>query len=231
MRIDFLVESMNSSWSKFQESCIQKNEKFGLSENKKIFFYNFCFPSICSLSWDFYKTFKQRENRVSNFKLWVWNCMISGVVNEGNLPISSLLLFKKNFPQLKTITRAKFLKLSIKKKKNIFSVIGSLKNKNNYNKLFQNKISLLNIKHHSLKSNENFFGKKEKDWSEEDSIEDVESTHLEKYEKICPPNFLLAVIEKVYRKNTKWTIVLKDGILNINKKDFLFNSCKCEFFW
>jgi len=70
-----------------------------------------------------------------------------------------------------------------------------------------------------------------KDLSDDFSIDELESNRSEKYDKTSAPNFLLAVIEKVYRRNTKWTIAFKDGILNINKKDFLFNSCKCEFFW
>ena len=44
-------------------------------------------------------------------------------------------------------------------------------------------------------------------------------------------NFILSVAERVFRRNNKWRVILKDGILNIDGKDLLFNSCKCEFAW
>ena len=54
-RIELLISSMNGSWSKFQDSCIQKNNKETFKEDKKILLHNVCFPSICSLSWDLYR--------------------------------------------------------------------------------------------------------------------------------------------------------------------------------
>ena len=61
--------------------------------------------------------------------------------------------------------------------------------------------------------------------------EDSYSNENDDTEEKIPKNFILAITEKVYRRNTKWRIILKDGILHMNEKDFLFNSCKCEFFW
>ena len=229
LRVDTLIDSMNGSWSKFQDYCSQKNDKYFLNVNKKVFSCQFCFPSICSLSWDLYKISKPKENKTSNFKLWVWNCMISGIINEGNLPVPSFLLFKKNGLSVRLITRANFLKTSETKDKNIFISIKKLKNPNN--NLRESKFLSLNYNGNSIKLAKNLLGSIEKDSSEETSGEEVESNLCEKNNNSCPPNFLLAVIEKVYRRNTKWTIVLRDGILNINKKDFLFNFCKCEFFW
>lgn len=231
LRVDTLIDSMNGSWAKFQDSCGQKNDKYCLNVNKKVFSSGFCFPSICSLSWDLYKISKPKENKTSNFKLWVWNCMLSGIVNEGNLPRPSFILFKKNVHSIKLITRAKFLKFPEEKGKNVFISIKNMKNSDPSNNLREIKFLSLNYNGNSIKLAKNLLGSIEKDLSEEISGEDLESNIYEINDKSYPPNFLLAVIEKVYRRNTKWTIVLKDGVLNINKKDFLFNLCKCEFFW
>jgi hypothetical protein len=190
-------------------------------------FPSFCFPSICSLSWDLYKYSKPNENKHSNFKLWIWNCIISGIINEGKFPVPSYLLFK-NFIPLKSVTKARSLKNLVKLDKNIFISIKNLKNQKNTRNMdiFFSKYS--NI-YPILAKNTN--ESTEKDSSDDNSVEELESNLNEKIERSPPPNFVLAVIEKVYRRNTKWTIVLKNGILNINKKDFLFNLCKCEFFW
>ena len=223
MRTDFLIDSMNGSWSKLQDSCELKIDT--INANRKNFSPKFCFPSICSLSWDLYKYSSMNENKVSNFKLWVWNCMISGIVNEGNLPISSTMFFKKNFVCKRIITRAKFLKKPYKIKKNVFEWISYPRKKNQ----IENRVSILKNNNHFIKMQERLV--ENKDLSDDFSIDELESNRSEKYDKTNVPNFLLAVIDKVYRRNTKWTIAFKDGVLNINKKDFLFNSCKCEFFW
>ena len=229
LRVDLLIDSMNGSLSKFQDSCIQKNEKYVLNSNKKNPFPSFCFPSVCSLSWGLYKYSKPNENKHSNFKLWIWNCIISGIINEGKFPVPSYLLFK-NFIPLKSLTKARSLKNLVKMDKNIFISIKNLKNQN------QNNTRNIDICFSKYSNTypilaKNITESTEKDLSEDISVEELESNLNEKIERSSPPNFLLAVIEKVYRRNTKWTIVLKNGILNINKKDFLFNLCKCEFFW
>jgi|AntRauMFilla1563_2_1112583.scaffolds.fasta_scaffold02078_1 hypothetical protein len=231
LRVDHTIGSMNGSWAKFQDSCIQKNVKYDSDGDKKTISYDFCFPSICSLSWDLYKNSDSKESIASNFKLWVWNCMISGSVNEGNLPIPAFLWHRKKVSLLKSITSSTLISHSRNSKKNIFNFVGLLKNRNHCENSKENTLSFL--KYYSTCKNltEDSFEKREKELFDENSEEELESNTYEKYEKNSAPNFLLAVIEKVYRRNTKWTIVLKNGILNINKKDFLFNLCKCEFFW
>ena len=229
VRIDFLIDSMNGSWSKLQDSCDLKRNNFNVSA--KNFPTDFCFPSICSLSWDLYKYYGLKEHKASNFKLWVWNCMISGVVNDGNLPVSSTMFFKENFFYKRFITRAKFLKKPHKTKKNVFEWIGKTRKKGDDQISNENRVSILKIENHPLKIHEKLIEGKDKELSDDFSFDELESNRSERFDKNPVPNFLLAVIEKVYRRNTKWTIAFKDGIININKKDFLFNSCKCEFFW
>ena len=230
-RIELLISSMNGSWSKFQDSCIQKNNKETFKEDKKILLHNVCFPSICSLSWDLYRYSKPNRYKTSNFKLWVWNCMISSIANSGNMPMPSFLFSRNtNFP-MKLIGRTKVSKSSKKINKNIFYIIKNLKKQNQKTILNNTNIFFPNIIGVSKRAKDKLAGNLEKDLSEEISVEEFESNLEENLEKTYAPNFLLAVIEKVYRRNTKWTVILKDGILNINKKDFLFNSCKCEFLW
>ena len=228
-RIDFLIDSMNGSWSKLQDSYDLKRNNINVDGKNSS--TNFCFPSICSLSWDFYKYSAMKENKTSNFKLWVWNCMISGIINDGNLPIPSTMFFKENFFFKRFITRAKFLKKPHKMKKNVFEWIGKVRKNNNNHRRVENKVSILKIENNPLKIHERLIEDKDKELSDDFSLDELESNRSERLDKAPVPNFLLAIIEKVYRRNTKWTIVFKDGVLNINKKDFLFNSCKCEFFW
>jgi hypothetical protein len=116
-------------------------------------------------------------------------------------------------------------------KKNVFEWIGKARHKNNDHSLVENKVSILKIENHSLKIQERLSEDKDKEFLDDSSLDELESNRSERSDKAPVPNFLLAIIEKVYRRNTKWTIAFKDGVLNINKKDFLFNSCKCEFFW
>jgi len=230
VRVNLLIDSMNGSWSKFQDSCVEKDEISELNENQQISSRNFCLPSICSLSWDFYRHTQLNEVKTSNFKLWVWNCMVSGSLNHGNyLPIPSFLFFRKKRLCLKFVDRSEFLKNSKNKIKNVFKLTSLIKNKTE--KIRKIDASFSSSSKISSKAIENPLDIVEKDFSEETSVEDLESNTCEKNNKNPIPNFLLASIEKVYRRNTKWTVILRDGILNINKKDFLFNFCKCEFFW
>jgi len=231
LRVDLLIDSMNGSWAKFQELCVQKNVKYDSTETKKPPFCNFCFPSICSLSWDLYKYSKARDDKASNFKLWVWNCMVSGIINQGNLPVPSFLWQKMKLSSLKSVNRSISLNYSRGAKNNKFNWIGLMRKKNHISNTKDTGVSFLNYYSISKNLTENSLENQEKDSSNDSSDEDLERKNQENYEKESAPNFLLAVIEKVYRRNTKWTIVLKNGILNINKKDFLFNFCKCEFFW
>lgn len=230
LRVDLLIESMNGSWSKFQDSCLEKKGFNEIKETPQNFIGNFCLPSICSLSWDLYRYYRPSGSKTSNFKLWVWNCMISGKINNGNyFPVSSFLFFKKASSPLKSCSRSKLKIYSKKTEKNIFKWTHQLRNETE--KLKKLDISQFNFYKNSLKCNENSTEYIEGDFSEDTSIEDLDGPVSGKFNKNHTPNFLLAVIEKVYRRNTKWTVILKDGILNINKKDFLFNLCKCEFFW
>nr|KAJ3420198.1 hypothetical protein HK105_005965 [Polyrhizophydium stewartii] len=41
----------------------------------------------------------------------------------------------------------------------------------------------------------------------------------------------LCQFEKVQRIKNKWKCVLKDGVINVNDKDYLFNKANCDFEW
>ncbi len=58
------------------------------------------------------------------------------------------------------------------------------------------------------------------DSSGDSSNEDQEVDHL-----------LLCQYEKVTRIKNKWKIVLRDGMCNINGKDFLFSKASGDFEW
>ena len=157
--------------------------------------------------------------------------MVSGIINEGNLPVPSFFFHKRPVFVTKLSFHCNFLKYKKKEKKNVFKKIARLKFKNSRKKFYEN--NYLSLNH--IKTSSDLLGNgcenNSKDSSEDTSIDDLESNLGELTGNKLYPSFLLAVIEKVYRRNTKWTILLKEGILNINKKDFLFNSCKCEFLW
>lgn len=44
-------------------------------------------------------------------------------------------------------------------------------------------------------------------------------------------DLLIALYEKVTRVKNKWKVTLKDGIVNVKGKDYLFSKCLGEFEW
>jgi len=44
-------------------------------------------------------------------------------------------------------------------------------------------------------------------------------------------NLILAQFEKVTRSKSKWKCVLKEGMMNINGKDYTFSKATGEFHW
>ncbi|KAH9274034.1 hypothetical protein BASA83_003675 [Batrachochytrium salamandrivorans] len=44
-------------------------------------------------------------------------------------------------------------------------------------------------------------------------------------------HLVLCQFEKVQRVKNKWKCVLKDGVVNVNGKDYLFNKANCDFEW
>jgi len=42
---------------------------------------------------------------------------------------------------------------------------------------------------------------------------------------------VLCTYDKVARVKNKWKCVLKDGMIHVNNKDYLFAKCTCEFEW
>ncbi|KAJ3103445.1 transcription factor IIA subunit alpha [Phlyctochytrium bullatum] len=58
------------------------------------------------------------------------------------------------------------------------------------------------------------------DLDDEDSEEEQDSEHI-----------ILCQYEKVSRIKNKWKCVLRDGIVNVNGKDYLFNKANGDFEW
>ncbi|KAJ3302306.1 transcription factor IIA subunit alpha [Kappamyces sp. JEL0829] len=58
------------------------------------------------------------------------------------------------------------------------------------------------------------------DLDDDDDDENQKADHL-----------ILCQYEKVSRVKNKWKCILKDGIVNINGKDYLFNKANGEFEW
>lgn len=44
-------------------------------------------------------------------------------------------------------------------------------------------------------------------------------------------DIVFCTYDKVARVKNKWKCVLKDGMIHINGKDYLFAKCNCEFEW
>lgn len=44
-------------------------------------------------------------------------------------------------------------------------------------------------------------------------------------------DIVLCLYDKVQRVKNKWRMQLKDGIISINNKDYLFSKCSGEFEW
>jgi transcription initiation factor TFIIA large subunit len=50
-------------------------------------------------------------------------------------------------------------------------------------------------------------------------------------EEIETDNIILCQYEKVSRIKNKWKTVLKDGVIHVNGKDYLFNRSNGDFEW
>ena len=50
-------------------------------------------------------------------------------------------------------------------------------------------------------------------------------------EEVETSNIILCQYEKVWRVKNKWKCIFKDGIMNVNGKDYLFNRANGEFEW
>ncbi|GAA6007766.1 hypothetical protein JCM11491_003957 [Sporobolomyces phaffii] len=44
-------------------------------------------------------------------------------------------------------------------------------------------------------------------------------------------DIVIALYEKVQRVKNKWKVTLKDGLISVNGKDYLFSKCSGEFEW
>jgi hypothetical protein len=228
-RLNCLFYSLEGSWIRFQEIGSKINEfpKKSESNDMSISIYNF--PLVCNLSWDLLTNLYPPLHKISGFKSWIWNCLVSQIINEGVFPCQSF-------------------KLKLKKRNNNIIFSNQLENKihTSYQKNFYDKYSdflvrgfnfyenvemNLQVQKKMNKKNKEILLTDEIDSLESNIDEDSYSNENEETEEKIPKNFILAITEKVYRRNTKWRIILKDGILHMNEKDFLFNSCKCEFFW
>ncbi|GAA5948633.1 hypothetical protein JCM3765_004950 [Sporobolomyces pararoseus] len=44
-------------------------------------------------------------------------------------------------------------------------------------------------------------------------------------------DIVIALYEKVQRVKNKWKVTLKDGLISVNGKDYLFSKCNGEFEW
>jgi hypothetical protein len=222
-RINCLFHSLEGSWSKFQEysnkynECITKNDIL-ISSSTIV-----QFPLVCTLSWDILKQFRKKNEKISGFKSWVWNCLVSHVVSEGVCPQHAYILnYKKNI-SFQKIQKQINLKNQTKYKKDIFNRYELIIFENfNMSKHNKNNVIQINKKNVIIHDSESLGSELDKD---------IESQIIEENEENIPSNFVLAIAEKVYRRNTKWRVFLKNGILHVNGKDLLFNLCKCEFFW
>ena len=44
-------------------------------------------------------------------------------------------------------------------------------------------------------------------------------------------DLVLAQYDKVTRMKSKWKTTLKDGVMNLNGRDYIFKKASCEFDW
>ena len=229
-RINCLFHSLEGSWSRFQEYGTKNNEPIDKNELLSSSHTVAYFPLVCTLSWDILRQFRSRNEKISGFKSWVWNCLIGRVVSEGVYPQQSFILNVKKTISIKKIQSQENLKQKIKYKKDIYSQYGLIINEN-YSLNADSKTKILLLSKKIFLSNNNKIIKYDSELLGSEFDQDIESQIVEETEENTPSNFILSIADKVYRRNTKWRVFLKDGILHINGKDLLFNICKCEFYW
>jgi len=232
-RLNCLTHSLNNSWVKFQDNCSKYNGGQKKKNEPSVVPQSLLhFPLVCMLSWDFFRQNRlDNGEKISGFKSWVWNCLISRVVAEGVYPSQSIV--KNHFQPLdirRIFRKNKITKNFLKTKKNYFSSYKNFLNQKSKH-AFGSKSNTLYLFKKSKKGQPCFLSTIDSDSLDQETDEEIESQVIEETEENTPHNFILAIADKVYRRNTKWRVILKDGILHVNEKDLMFNACKCEFFW
>ena len=231
-RVNALFFSLDNSWSKFQENSNKISTNLLVEGAKVNNLPVMTFPLVCTLSGDFYRNNYPIKHRISGFKSWIWNCLVSHVISEGVYPLQSI---ESRFidPNTKNSININLKNFVSKKncKTNFFLKYKTLSNKN-FNQKKSGKIVLTMINkmiHLDIKNTENI----QTDLSngDFDKGEEFESHLSEDKEDDVQQNFIVANVEKVYRKSSKWRVFLKEGIIHVDNRDLLFNSCKCEFSW
>mmetsp|Transcript_528 Transcript_528/g.1241 ORF Transcript_528/g.1241 Transcript_528/m.1241 type:complete len:159 (-) Transcript_528:8-484(-) len=106
-RMGCLLNSLNDSWLKFQDNSMNfqgyKKKNHSSMDSRSLLH----FPLVCMLSWDFFRQSHLEGGKVSGFKSWVWNCLISRVVAEGVYPSQSIVKNPFNMEKIGTIRRKK----------------------------------------------------------------------------------------------------------------------------
>mmetsp|Transcript_47757 Transcript_47757/g.112712 ORF Transcript_47757/g.112712 Transcript_47757/m.112712 type:complete len:229 (+) Transcript_47757:81-767(+) len=228
--MDCLFYFLNDSWLKFQENCTKLQGVKKKNSSPIVSQSLLHFPLVCMLSWDFFRKTHLEGGRVPGFKSWVWNCLISRVVAEGVFPSQSIVKNSFKSYNFSKIQKKKPSRQPSSEKKDYFSNYSTLSN--NKKKIgFEGKINVISILKKTKKGNPRFLSMVDSDSIGEENDEEIENQVSEETEETTPNNFILAIADKVFRRNTKWRVILKDGILHVNGKDLMFNICKCEFFW
>mmetsp|Transcript_10166 Transcript_10166/g.15893 ORF Transcript_10166/g.15893 Transcript_10166/m.15893 type:complete len:272 (-) Transcript_10166:3557-4372(-) len=212
----------NSSWNKFQ----QINKKTSQDSDRKYMISGvkggINFQVVCALSNKLFLKFQTRK--ISSFKSWLLNCLISGFSYDGFCPLKCYTL-RGNFIPIKFDSTVQ--EEQVFKNPPTNDIFGK------YERLSLKKNGNINLLEHENKLNKNLstmnFGRKVEDTSLSEQDQENDNFYEEK-ESTCN-NYILSIAERVYRRNNKWRVLLKDGILNIKGKDLLFSSCKCEFSW
>ncbi|POY73941.1 hypothetical protein BMF94_2983 [Rhodotorula taiwanensis] len=80
-------------------------------------------------------------------------------------------------------------------------------------------------------------GEDGEDEDDEDAInsdlddEDEEAEDEEAADGVETRDFVIALYEKVQRTKNKWKVTLKDGLISVNGREYLFAKCAGEFEW
>jgi len=232
IRVNSLFLSIDGSWSKFQENAnmTPNNTLDDRSPAQNPPLSNFSL--VCTLSGEFFSQTHPKRQHKSGFKSWIWNVLITKIIIETVYPLQSIdtkvIPYRKKFKFFINFTDFSYLK----KKKDIFFKYKYLVKKNLSQKTGGGNLSALAERftnHVQIKSKEIL--SKNSSSIESEIDEEIDSQLSEENDEHLKPNFIVANVEKVYRKCSKWRVFLKEGILHVDGKDLLFNSCKCEFSW
>jgi hypothetical protein len=184
------------------------------------------------LSSEFFSQSHPKRQHKSGFKSWIWNILISKIIIENVYPLQSIdtkiFPYRKKFKIFNNFTNFN----NLKKNRNIFFKYKySIKKYRNQTTEGGNLSALAErfTNHIQIKSKEIL--SKNSSSIESEIDEEIDSQLSEENDEHLKPNFIVANVEKVYRKCSKWRVFLKEGILHVDGKDLLFNSCKCEFSW